>query len=263
MILDYLETHLVDHCNLNCRGCGHFSSISEKHFTSFSTFSRDFNRLKEIFDNISVIRLMGGEPLLHPDVPMFAACARTSFPKAGIWLVTNGILLPKQPEIFWETCFTNDIAVQITQYPIGLDLEGITKKAASFSVQLVISPAVSSFMQFMNPAGDSDPAVSFRNCQARFKCPFLRDGRISLCVLPATMHIFNQRYQTSIPVAEADSIDIFGHVQASDILDFLSRPSPLCRWCLADWPTFQWSVATKNIGDWTGSDGDPRLRVLP
>jgi hypothetical protein len=76
------------------------------------------------------------------------------------------------------------------------------------------------------------------------------------------MHIFNQRYQTSIPVAEADSIDIFGDIHASDILDFLGRPSALCRWCLADWPTFQWSVATKNIGDWIGSDGDPRLRVL-
>ena len=26
------EVHLVDHCNLNCKGCSHFSPVSEKKF---------------------------------------------------------------------------------------------------------------------------------------------------------------------------------------------------------------------------------------
>ena len=26
------ELHLVDHCNLNCRGCTHFSPLAEKKF---------------------------------------------------------------------------------------------------------------------------------------------------------------------------------------------------------------------------------------
>lgn len=30
--LDYVEFHLADHCNLNCRGCGHFSPIADETF---------------------------------------------------------------------------------------------------------------------------------------------------------------------------------------------------------------------------------------
>jgi hypothetical protein len=262
MILDYVETHLVDHCNLNCKGCGHFSSIAETHFTDLAVFKRDFSRLGELFENIATIRLMGGEPLLHPDALLFAEHVRGVFPRAKICLLTNGILLPKQPAGFWESCAANDITVQISQYPLSLDLDGITRTAGHFMVRLEIGRAVSSFLQFMNLAGDSDPAVSFRNCQARFKCPFLQDGRISLCSLPATVHIFNKQFQTDIRANSEDFIDIFGNTGPSDILEFLKRPSRMCGWCLEDWPTFDWRVGSKTIHDWAGPIGDPRLPVL-
>src|SRR5215472_18228053 len=99
---------------------------------------------------------------------------------------------------------------QITQYPISLDLDGIAETARAFGARLEVSGPVSSFLQFFNPAGDSDAAISFRNCQARFKCPFLQDGRISLCPLPPTIPIFNREFQTNIPVSPEDSIDLFG-----------------------------------------------------
>jgi hypothetical protein len=262
MILDYLETHLVDHCNLNCKGCGHLSTVSPERFTDLAVFQRDFRRLGELFENISVIRLMGGEPLLHPDVPAFTEYTRRIFPRAAICLVTNGILLPKQSAAFWESCAANDIIIQITQYPISLDLDGIGEKARRFGARLDISGPVSSFLQFFNPAGDSDAAISFRNCQARFKCPFLQDGRVSLCPLPATMHIFNEQFGMNVPVSTEDSINIFGTTRAADILEFLQRPSRLCSWCLADWPAFDWKVGGKTIEDWTGPVADPRLPIL-
>ena len=95
MQLHYLETHLVDHCNLKCKGCGHFSSLSEKRYTDVDIFKRDLMRLSGLFDNISRIRLMGGEPLLHPDVLGFVKSSRLAFPNADIWVVTNGLLLHK------------------------------------------------------------------------------------------------------------------------------------------------------------------------
>jgi hypothetical protein len=262
VILSYLETHLVEHCNLNCKGCGHFSSIAEEQFADFAIFERDFSRLGDLFENISTIRLMGGEPLLHPGVTSFTTCVRGVFPRAEICLVTNGILLPKQPADFWESCAANDIVIQITRYPISLDFDGIADIARGFGVKLQVSETISSFLQFMNFAGDSDAAVSFRNCQARFKCPFLQDGRISLCSMPASVHIFNQEFQKNIPVSAEDSIGIFGDTGAADILEFLNRPSRLCAWCLEDWPTFDWRVGRKTMDDWAGPVGDPRLPVL-
>lgn len=43
---------------------------------------------------VHTIRLMGGEPLLHPHVIDFCTTTRKLFPTSEIVLVSNGILLP-------------------------------------------------------------------------------------------------------------------------------------------------------------------------
>jgi organic radical activating enzyme len=254
MILHYLETHLVDHYNLNCKGCGHFSPLSDKKFTDFKSFERDLIRLRELFDNISIIRLMGGEPLLHPDVSAFLEFTRLTFHDARIVLVTNGILLLKQSERFWEKCSKNDVVIEITKYPIKLDFEAIEKKRKSFSVKIETRGIVTRFYKGINIAGNSDPSIAFHYCQSKFKCPFLQDGKIYICAFPALVHIFNKYFVRSIPVTEADSIDIYANINGSDILDFLNSPGPMCRWCLSNWPTFKWKVSGREIDEWIGTD---------
>lgn len=61
--LKYLETHLVGHCNLACKGCGHFAPLVDKWFAFVKDHENDMRQLSRMFSNISRIRLMGGEPL--------------------------------------------------------------------------------------------------------------------------------------------------------------------------------------------------------
>src|SRR4030042_6742365 len=82
--LPYLEIHLTDHCNLNCRGCGHFSPIAEKRLADPIEHARDMLQLRKLFSKIHKIRLMGGEPLLHPWIESFVSSTRSCFPKADI-----------------------------------------------------------------------------------------------------------------------------------------------------------------------------------
>ena len=66
------EVHLVEHCNLNCAGCDNFSSLANPKFLSANEFESDLVRLKDLFgDNCQRIYLMGGEPLLHPELVKF------------------------------------------------------------------------------------------------------------------------------------------------------------------------------------------------
>lgn len=39
---------IVDHCNLNCKCCGHFSPLAPKGFLDINTFERDLKRLHEL-----------------------------------------------------------------------------------------------------------------------------------------------------------------------------------------------------------------------
>ena len=41
---------IVDHCNLNCKGCGHFSPLAPKSFLDIETFETDLRRLNVLLN---------------------------------------------------------------------------------------------------------------------------------------------------------------------------------------------------------------------
>ena len=51
---------------------------------------------------IAEIQLLGGEPLLHPQITLFLETTRKHFPHNTINIVSNGILLKKQSKEFWD-----------------------------------------------------------------------------------------------------------------------------------------------------------------
>ena len=60
---------IVSHCNLNCKGCGHFSPLSKENFISLESLRNDCKRLSELSNGkVERIDIMGGEPLLHSDI---------------------------------------------------------------------------------------------------------------------------------------------------------------------------------------------------
>lgn len=51
--LPYVEYHISDCCNLKCRGCGHFSNLSQnKNFPDINEFIKSLICLSERFSNI-------------------------------------------------------------------------------------------------------------------------------------------------------------------------------------------------------------------
>lgn len=136
--LKAFEIHLTEHCNLNCKGCGHFSNIAEEEFLELATFKKDLRRMYELTNgNVKFIELLGGEPLLHPDCAEFCKQARLLFNKnTVIRLVTNGILLPNQPDTFFKTLAEYNILISPTKYPINIDWDSIIKRCKKFGTPI-------------------------------------------------------------------------------------------------------------------------------
>lgn len=250
-----LETHLVDHCNLNCKGCSHFAPLVKGEvFADVGIFSRDMERLQQLFDHIYEIRLIGGEPLLHPGLFSFFDVARKAFPKARIAIFTNGIRLSGMGDDFWKTCAEMKILVKISYYPIDLKLDEIIQKAKENNVRVKIPSQIKKFHKHMNIEGNSDPAASFSNCRLMFKTPQLRDGNLYPCFFPAYVHIFNNYFDRPIDVTRSDGINIFECTDPSEILKLLDRPIPMCRWCLTRRNFAKWDLSRRDIHEWIGSE---------
>ena len=66
-----LDVQVCDHCNLRCAGCLHFAPLAGERILDLEGYAYDLERLaaiEGIEGYFGSIVLMGGEPLLHPNI---------------------------------------------------------------------------------------------------------------------------------------------------------------------------------------------------
>lgn len=134
-MLEKIDVHLTDHCNLNCQGCTHFSPLAQEFYLDLQDFKNDIGRLAALTGaKLGQMFLLGGEPLLHPQLMQFFQIAREFFPNTQIIIITNGILLPEQPDEFWLACKKSNIRIWVSLYRLKIDYETIDARAKQFGV---------------------------------------------------------------------------------------------------------------------------------
>lgn len=256
--LDSISVHIVEHCNLNCRGCDNFSPIAEKKFECIENFEKDIKRIAELSNGeLGQLKLLGGEPLLHPQIIRFLKVSRKYLPNTDIKIVTNGILLTSQSEEFWKACKINNIIIVVTKYPIKLDFEKMENLAASYGVQYKYygNSAVIKYSHKipLDLKGEQDIYRNFKHCHHANKCVFLRDGKLYPCSIPPNIHHFNSYFNQSIPICEEDGIDIYNTESMDKVLKFLAKPIPFCRYCFVCYRLYKqkWGISAKQIEEWS------------
>jgi cyclic pyranopterin phosphate synthase len=86
-----LEINVVDHCNLDCVGCSHSAPLMARWFEDPDRLARALAILWKFY-RTPLLKLLGGEPLLHPNISDIIAVAKKST-GSRLRLVTNGKLL--------------------------------------------------------------------------------------------------------------------------------------------------------------------------
>lgn len=254
------EVHIAEHCNLNCCSCSHFSPLAEAEYLDPEEFRRDAERLAGLFGHeCGNIDLMGGEPLLHPEIITFMKIARENFTKGTIKVITNGILLTKMSADFWRACHDYNVGVSVTHYPIKLDEEKIRSLAKEYDINFewFVSNSVKDFF-YLKPidlSGSGDYRKNFAGCVWSNRCIQLSHGRLYTCMFIPYVRHFNKRFSQNIEVTGKDSVDIYEEgISGDDILQRLTEPVPVCRFCkISDvHGTVKWHVSERKIEEWTG-----------
>lgn len=259
MDFNYFEVHLVDHCNLNCQCCDNFSPLAEEHFVEKESFTNDFKQLSNLDSNgkIKSMRLLGGEPLLHPYINYFLKTSRKYFPDADIRLTTNGINLATMPKAFWETCKENAIIIEITYYPIKINKGLIKELAEIYGVTVVPFDRTDRIIKtsYRNPIRAKkvgDPKENYKRCYQRGRCMSLKEGKIYPCTCIPNICHFNKYFKKNLEVTKQDSIDIYKVGSFEEIEKFLDTEVPFCAYCDIQGRTRgkTWRTSKKEIGEW-------------
>jgi cyclic pyranopterin phosphate synthase len=107
-----LYVTLTADCNNACKGCHYGRDFMRGHELSLPI-------VKDLLDDAKAagferVRLYGGEPLLHPDLPAIVAHAARL--QLGMWLTTNGVLLDRKIDALVEAGL-RDVSVGL--YGVG------------------------------------------------------------------------------------------------------------------------------------------------
>lgn len=245
--LRYLETHLCDHCNLNCKGCGHFCSLLDTpHFYDIEQFKLDIKKLSSKID-FAKIRLMGGEPLLHPEVNEFIIATREAFPKCDLRLVTNGILLPKMKENFWDCLRNNNVAIDLSKYPIVNDkISQYLDIIDDNNVHLGEIRLAKRFRAWHTLHPNNDQKISYRNCTAKY-CINLWKSKLYPC--PACYRYYmNEYFKTNLGIPEG--LDIYS-MTTEDIVKTFYHDFDACKYCdITNQNIFLWDKSNRSLDEW-------------
>src|SRR5581483_12214621 len=111
--LTAMEFYLVDTCNLRCQNCSASSQfMNEVNTPNLNDFVESLSFLSRVL-RCEELRLLGGEPLLNKHICSFMRAARRSGMFRKLRVITNGLLLHRMTDEFWQLA---DI-VRISVYP--------------------------------------------------------------------------------------------------------------------------------------------------
>ena len=259
----YVETHLVEHCNMNCRYCDHFSCIAAPKFADLATFEKDLRRIRELSSGMERLRLLGGEPLLHPAITDFFNVARTLFPNIVIDIITNGLLLPRMNQAFFDAIKKHRIAVAVSPYFLyghklyqAID-SAYDKHAVPHELRLLMGSYYEKKFSHiaLDRTGSQDKFHSFTHCWHSGFRIFLAEGKIFPCPIAPNIVHFNAQFPNShdFQLTVNDYIDIYQAKSEAEIVDFLSHPIDFCRFCNVNRrtePLFTFSPTQKDQSEW-------------
>jgi MoaA/NifB/PqqE/SkfB family radical SAM enzyme len=252
--INYVDINVVDHCNLKCKYCANFCPLVKEKNMDVERYEKDCERLFFLSGGkIRTIRLLGGEPLLHPRLVEIIGITHKHFPLSRIDLVTNGLLLLKMPDEFWRQCDKCSVRIAISHYPIELDYLRIKSKAKRHRVKTEYGKkARGMYKWLLDIKGSQDIKESRRYCIRANQCTVLQEGKIYSCSLPPWIKHFNEYFGTNLEVNELDYIDIYKVKNYEEILKFLDNPIPFCKYCNTKNINYsnKWEISKKEITEW-------------
>ena len=220
-----LEVHIVDHCNLTCAECCSLSPLLPAWFASPDSITDDLRMAARVLSP-GIFKLVGGEPLLHPQLVDLIHAVRETRIAPVISVTTNGLKLGEMTDAFWQSID----AVTISRYPrprLSADLiSHIEAQAAQHAVRLNWKTQ-NEFTSMTRQAATADLAQAQRiydNCWIRERCHMIRDGMFYTCTRPAH---FNTLYQGRQDF-QSDGLRLRDDAaMLDDMLAYLNRQEPL------------------------------------
>lgn len=260
----HLDIHVAEHCNLNCKGCTHFSPLAEEEFCDVEILKKSLTRLAPYYKVFEAIQLLGGEPLLNPELWKILKVTRQIFPLSKINLFTNGVLFQNKDfnkKIDWECLKENDITIRITQYPINLNLYCITNLCNQHGVKIEYCNNLNkhSWLKFLLYKNSNHikaykhKYLKLSKCST-YHCIQLVDDKLFPCPHSAYSRHLSKYFNLGWKSAPSDYLEVSNIKSIRDIRKFMITSKPFCTHCAQGYEPSKWKTTSKKRDEWLVSE---------
>lgn len=254
-----IEIHAAEHCNLSCSSCSHYAPIAKPKFCDLDKLKESLRKLSPFQDAIKIIRILGGEPLLNPQVREIFELVHVYCPKVAIELTTNGILIPKMNDEFFSCCRKYDIMINVTRYPVKSELyENIEEKLIKERVEYNISTLEETYDKWNKIKLHKTPfpvlkskIYFLKKSQCNRMCIQLLDDKLFPCNISAHVHHLNEAFGTKFIHRKGDYLELNKIKTSKDIRKLLYKSHPFCSYHYDRFNTYRWKPSQRKKEEWT------------
>ena len=230
-----LEFVVTDYCNLNCKGCTHYSPVAPRQFEALDLLRQEMEHLgRTCGKQVAKAYLIGGETLLYPHLTQAMRSLRENFPTQRLYIFTNGLLLGRMSDEFWSLARELDFIIAITIYPVKVDYDRIIALCHEKGVRTEIygdRGCSGSFFRFpLSPDKEKNNFKKHMTCFNR-GCISVIGGWIYPCSISGCVSHLNKAFGTDFRHEEGDRLKVSEVKSAKEILRLYRRAVPFCGYC--------------------------------
>jgi len=136
-ILSFVEIMVTQACNISCHGCTNYSDLPH---AGYLTWEQGKKQIEPWLDRVEILDfgILGGEPLINPDIRNWIVGLRELLPNAQIRFTTNGLLLEKHYDVVQLLSDIGNSVFKITMHTNTTSVEKIIEKiSAEYDWELV------------------------------------------------------------------------------------------------------------------------------
>ena len=250
-----LDLPITDRCNLGCASCSHFAPLAnDSPIIPVDDIEASLTLLSEkCQSSVGEIFILGGEPLLHPDLTKIIAITRRLYPYSSIFLVSNMLLFEKRWNEIADSLITNKIIVGFSKYGKVNDRQVVNsiKLCMENWIQTALfgsDPAL--FNSYLKSENPSYNAIMKQNCDMK-TCLTLRGNYLYMCSPVTYLKYPNRAFGMSLKASKYDRIDIRDIYNEDEVLALSELPNPFCRHCDVEHNhKIAWRPSKKERSEW-------------
>jgi uncharacterized Fe-S cluster-containing radical SAM superfamily protein len=254
--LPFVEMMVTQFCNLSCVGCSNYADLKHTGYVRWEDGKREIESWLPRMD-IEDFGIMGGEPLINPELKQWIRGLRELLPNSPIRFSTNGELLDRHLDVVETAHEVGNFVFKITVHQHSERVErviakifemykwepvyefGIYRYKTTNGLRFQVNRPLTFIKYYKNDYAnmmpfDSNPADSFNICMQQ-KCPLMFNGRMYKCSTLGGLEQTLDRFGNTDPAWDPYKGKYITPTSPdADIAAFLNnygRPHQVCRMC--------------------------------